>query len=91
MLGLHPKTLRRWVRHGKVAADWFGKEIRIRREELARAGLAAGLKADQPSGFDRLALASLADLWDNEADAVYDSWRELYKRPETIYPPFVEG
>jgi hypothetical protein len=23
-------------------------------------------------------LASLVDLWDNEADAVYDNWKELY-------------
>ncbi|MDW8365854.1 MAG: hypothetical protein RMK49_08435 [Abditibacteriales bacterium] len=28
--------------------------------------------------LDRLSLAALHDLWDNEEDAVYDNWRELY-------------
>lgn len=31
-----------------------------------------------PAEFDRLALSSLAEVWDNDEDAIYDNWRELY-------------
>lgn len=32
--------------------------------------------------WHRLSEASLYRLWDNEQDAVYDNWRELYGVPE---------
>lgn len=33
-LGVHPKTLKRWVRAGKLAASTPGREYRFTREEL---------------------------------------------------------
>jgi excisionase family DNA binding protein len=78
MIKVHAQTLRRWIRQGKLSAKRFGKQVRIRREDLERAARPAGPEVDEQGSFDRLALACLADLWDNEADAVYDDWRELY-------------
>jgi hypothetical protein len=34
--------------------------------------------AEETDHFDRMALASLSGLWDNEEDAIYDNWKELY-------------
>ena len=28
--------------------------------------------------FERLSLGALSDLWDNDEDAIYDNWTELY-------------
>jgi excisionase family DNA binding protein len=78
MLKLHAQTLRRWIRQGKLSARRFGKQVRIRWEDLERAARPARPEAKEKSSFDQLALASLADLWDNKADAVYDNWKELY-------------
>jgi excisionase family DNA binding protein len=75
LLKLHPQTLRRWIHQGKLAAKRFGKQYRVRLEDLERAAQPAFLEADS---FDRMALASLAELWDNEEDAIYDDWKELY-------------
>lgn len=32
-------------------------------------------------GWSFLSEASLACVWDNEEDAIYDNWRELYSVP----------
>jgi hypothetical protein len=32
-------------------------------------------------GWSSLSEAALQRVWDNEADAVYDNWRELYDVP----------
>ena len=79
LLKLHPQTLRRWIHQGKLAARRFGSQYRLRPEDIQRAALPAvprGAAGIRP--LDRMALASLAELWDNEEDAVYDHWRELY-------------
>jgi excisionase family DNA binding protein len=78
LLKLHPQTLRRWIRQGKLSAKCFGKQLRIRCEDLEQITRPARQETQGSRGFDHLALSSLADLWDNEADAVYDNWKELY-------------
>ncbi len=30
------------------------------------------------TSLEKTSLASLADLWDNQEDAIYDDWKELY-------------
>jgi hypothetical protein len=35
----------------------------------------------QRHGWSLLSEASLQRIWDNEADAIYDNWRELYDVP----------
>ncbi|MCL6642167.1 MAG: helix-turn-helix domain-containing protein [Candidatus Bipolaricaulota bacterium] len=82
LLKLHPQTLRRWIHQGKLAAKRFGKQYRLRLEDLERAAQPAFSEAAELSPFDRMALASLAELWDNEEDAVYDDWKELYSVKE---------
>ncbi len=79
LLKLHPQTLRRWIHQGKLTARRFGSQYRLRREDIERAAepaLPGGAEGISP--LDRMAVASLAELWDNEEDAVYDHWRELY-------------
>src|SRR5947208_1195188 len=78
ILKFHPLTVRRWIRQGKIAAKRFGKQVRLRLEDLERAARHAQRESNGKNSFDQMALASLADLWDNEADAVYDNWQGLY-------------
>ena len=79
MLRLHPQTLRRWIREGKLPARRFGKQFRLRREDFESvAQPRVAQNAEESSSFDQLALAAMADLWDNEEDAIYDDWRTLY-------------
>ena len=79
MLKLHPQTLRRWIRQGKLPARRFGSQFRLRLEDIEQtARPALPEAAEELSHFDRISLASLAELWDNQEDAIYDNWRELY-------------
>jgi excisionase family DNA binding protein len=79
ILKLHPQTLRRWIRQGKLPARRFGKQYRLRVEDIERAAQPAlSEDAEETDHFDRMALASLSGLWDNEEDAIYDNWKELY-------------
>ena len=79
MLKLHPQTLRRWIRTGKLPARRFGKQFRLRREDFERVAQPSIAKdTDEAGSFDQLALAAMVDLWDNEEDAIYDDWRTLY-------------
>ena len=78
LLKLHPQTLRRWIRQGRLRAKRFGKQFRLRLEDIERAAQPAFSAVEELSHFDRMALASLAQLWDNDEDAIYDDWKELY-------------
>ena len=78
MLKFHPQTLRRWIRQGKLSAKRFGKQVRLRLEDLERAARPIRPESDELNSFDQTALGAMADLWNNEADAVYDNWKELY-------------
>ena len=79
ILKLHPQTLRRWIRQGKLPARRFGKQFRLRLEDIERAAQPTlPQEAEELSYFDRMALASMGELWDNEEDALYDNWKELY-------------
>ncbi len=35
-LGLHPFTVRKWIKQGKIAAIWIGQEARVPRSEIER-------------------------------------------------------
>jgi excisionase family DNA binding protein len=78
ILKLHPQTLRRWIRQGRLFARRVGKQFRLRREDIERAVQPASANVEELSAFEQAALASLADVWDNEEDAIYDRWKELY-------------
>src|SRR5262249_49316407 len=79
MLKLHPQTVRRWIRQGKLPARQFGKQFRLRPEDVERfTQPTVSEPAQEANQFDRLAPASMVELWDNEEDAIYDDWRALY-------------
>ena len=79
ILKLHTQTLRRWIRQGKLPARRFGKQFRLRLEDLERAAQPVlSEAAEDLTHFDHLALAGLAELWDNQEDAIYDDWKKLY-------------
>jgi excisionase family DNA binding protein len=82
LLKLHPQTLRRWIRQGRLRAKRFGKQFRLRLEDIEQAAQPIFPEAGVLSHFDRMALASLAQLWENEEDAVYDDWKEIYDAKE---------
>ena len=83
MLKLHPQTLRRWIRQGKLPAKRYGKQFRLRREDFEQVARSNAPQASEETDhFDQLALASMAELWDNEEDAIYDNWRTLYNVTE---------
>ena len=79
VLKLHPQTLRRWIREGKLPARRFGRQFRLRPGDLEHvAQPALATETEEHRHFEQLALAGLAQLWDNEEDAVYDNWQKLY-------------
>lgn len=83
LLKVHPQALRRWIREGRLPARRFGKQYRLNLEDVERAAetvtpVRATKRDDELDEFDQLSLTTLHDLWDNEEDAVYDNWRELY-------------
>jgi len=41
----------------------------------------------QRRGWSLLSEAALRRVWDNDADAAYDNWRELYGVPRQIISP----
>lgn len=83
-------TLYRWARQGKLRLVKVGQRTtRLHRVDIDRlAGMSAtpedgGRRAtyepsDEERAWLKLAESSFAKDWDNESDAVYDNWRELY-------------
>jgi heme exporter protein D len=64
---------RKWLQ-GRLPAKRFGRQFRLRLEDIER----AAQPSIPPDLLDRASLAAMAELWDNEEDAIYDNWRELY-------------
>jgi excisionase family DNA binding protein len=82
-------TLYRWARLGKVRFVKLGeRSTRLRRDDVARLAGLDGAADDQrearfgheqeEDGWLKLAESSFAKDWDNEQDAIYDNWKELY-------------
>lgn len=70
-------TLYRWARQGRLRLYKLGaRATRVRRSDLDR----MALPKDSSEGlvWARLSEETFARDWDNERDAVYDNWRELY-------------
>ena len=70
-------TLYRWARQGKLRLYKLGtRATRVRRSDLDR--MAQPKDSAEGEAWARLSEASFAEDWDNEKDAVYDNWREIY-------------
>ncbi|MDZ4277630.1 MAG: helix-turn-helix domain-containing protein [Dehalococcoidia bacterium] len=68
-------TLYRWARQGKLRLYKLGaRATRVRRADLDRM-LEPANAAD---AWAKLSEASFVRDWDNEKDASYDNWREIY-------------
>ncbi|MGQ9602125.1 MAG: helix-turn-helix domain-containing protein [Candidatus Bipolaricaulia bacterium] len=68
MLKLHPQTLRRWIREGRLSAKRSGRRFRLRLEDIETTAQPSA----PPDLLDRASLAAMAELRDNEEDAIYD-------------------
>ena len=70
-------TLYRWARQGRVKLHKLGpRSTRIKRSELEQGPAPSRGWYDEP--WTALSGPGFAKDWDNEVDAVYDKWRELY-------------
>ena len=78
LLNRHPETLRRWIREGRLPARRSGRQFRLKLDDIRQTAPASPGNRPVPDALDGMALGSLVELWDNEEDAVYDNWRELY-------------
>ncbi len=74
-------TLYRWARSGRLPLKKVGlRTTRVSLRDLQDLSVAredVGLGA-----WARLTESSFAKDWDNEDDAIYDNWREIYGVPE---------
>ena len=68
ILRVHERTVRRWIREGRLHARRFGRLVRIQRSEL------------EPAKHEPIWASEEAfrEDWDNALDADYDNWREAY-------------
>jgi excisionase family DNA binding protein len=70
-------TLYRWARQGRLRLYKLGaRATRVRRSDLDR--MASPREYPEGQAWTKLSEASFAGDWDNEKDAAYDNWRELY-------------
>ena len=68
-------TLYRWARQGKLRLFKLGaRTTRVKRSDLDRLVVPKGSE----DAWTRLSEASFARDWDNEKDAAYDNWRDIY-------------
>jgi transcriptional regulator with XRE-family HTH domain len=49
-----------------------------RPSKVAKLAIQSIVEGKELRSWQRIAAATLNDLWDNPEDAVYDGWRELY-------------
>ena len=70
-------TIYRWAHQGRLPLYRMGaRATRVRRSDLDRMAEPRDLPEDL--AWTKLSEASFAEDWDNEKDAVYDNWREIY-------------
>ena len=68
-------TLYRWAREGSLPLYKLGgRATRVKRPDLDQ----LLVEKDYSNAWTKLSEASFARDWDNEKDAAYDNWRELY-------------
>jgi excisionase family DNA binding protein len=75
LLDLHPKTVRRFIREGKIKATKIGREWRVRQEDLRE--YTHGELADRPAEprsttplLDRVRTSAVIELTDGHPDEV---------------------
>lgn len=73
ILDLHPKTVRRFIREGRIRARKIGREWRIRKEDLREYahGELAGRSAEVESALplaDRIRVSAVIDLEDGSSE-----------------------
>lgn len=64
-------TVWRWLADGRLPGAKIGGRWRILRSEINR------VLSGEPD-MEAAAQEALMEVWDNDDDAIYDNWRELY-------------
>jgi excisionase family DNA binding protein len=67
LLRVNERTVRRWIREGKLSARRFGRLLRIPKSDL---------EAQIPPSW--ASESAFKEDWDNPLDADYDKWQEAY-------------
>ena len=77
-LKVSPRTVRRWIKQGDLAAIKIGQTVRILEKGLDQLAnthpYAPGSALDIAAASDE----AFAETWDNDSDAAYDNWRDIY-------------
>ena len=81
LLKVSERTVRRWIKKGRLRAQRFGRQLRIPTEALDKLGQVVA-SDDQDRDWFALAIDGFAKDWENEKDAEYDQWRKRYGIPE---------
>ena len=70
-------TLYRWAGQGRLRLIKIGeRSTRVPLQDLR--SLIAGDESAEKRGWAALSVAAFAGDWDNDQDAVYDNWRQIY-------------
>jgi excisionase family DNA binding protein len=81
-LSVSPSTVRRWIKQGHLPAIKIGRTVRILEKEMTRLSHTRGHQTEPTIDVAAASDEVFFKTWDNDADAVYDNWREIYGVPE---------
>ncbi len=72
-VGLHPRTVRRFIREGRLKANKVGKQWRIHRQDL---DALTGVETDKPRAADMIQVSTVVDILvddERQADRIFTS------------------
>ena len=77
-LKISTRTIRRWIKQGYLPAFKIGKTVRILEKDIALLPCAHKCQRESVTDIAAASDEAFAKTWDNDEDAVYDNWRDIY-------------
>ncbi len=77
-LRVSTRTIRRWIQQGDLPAIKIGKTVRILEKEITSLTHAHSYREEPVIDISAASDEVFAETWDNNEDAVYDNWRQIY-------------